>query len=56
MLKLIDKDFAKYKAQGIHEKMMKAVLEIATYRKTVGLKIFKKLIQKTVGLLDDSKF
>ena len=37
MEKLIDKDFAKYKAQGIVEKMINAVMEISTYRKTVSI-------------------
>ena len=36
MIKLIDKDFAKYRAQGIVDKMIKAVMEISTYRKTVS--------------------
>jgi len=35
MIKLIDKDFAKYRAQGIVEKMINAVMEISSYRKTV---------------------
>ena len=36
MIKLIDKDFAKYRAQGIVDKMINAVMEISTYRKTVS--------------------
>ena len=36
MIKLIDKDFAKYRAQGIVEKMITAVMEISSYRKTVS--------------------
>ena len=35
MIKLIDKDFLKYRAQGIVEKMITAVMEISQYRKTV---------------------
>ena len=35
MIKLIEKDFSKYKAQGMYEKMVDAVMEISTYRKTV---------------------
>ena len=40
MEKLIDKDFAKYKAQGIVEKMISAVMEISTYRKTVSIWLY----------------
>ena len=36
MIQLIEKDFSKYKAQGMYEKMVDAVLEIAMYRKTVS--------------------
>ena len=35
MIKLIDKDFSKYRAQGIIEKMITAVMEISTYRQRV---------------------
>ena len=39
MIKLIDKDFAKYRAQGIVEKMITAVMEISSYRKTVSTEV-----------------
>ena len=44
MIRLILKDFSKYSAQGIVEKMIDAVMEISTYRENVSCNDLIKIL------------